>query len=205
VLDEADEAEAPRPSFRRRLAGWVSVAAHPFVLIPALVAVVTARSLPPREAAVVVALVVVGSILPMLWIIVRRVRSGAWTDHDVSVREQRTGMYPAALAISAATVLLLYLSGTARSVLQGTVAVFLLIALSSLINLRLKISLHTGFAAFTAVSLLSMSRPMGIAGAVIALAVAWSRLELRRHTFAEVVGGALLGAGIGAALLLWPI
>ena len=51
----------------------MSVVAHPFVLIPALVAVVTARSLPAREAAVVVALDVVGSFLPMLWIIVRRV------------------------------------------------------------------------------------------------------------------------------------
>jgi len=46
---------------------------------------------------------------------------------------------------------------------------------------------------------------MGIAAAVVAIAVAWSRLELRRHTLPEVVGGALLGAGIGTALLLWPI
>ena len=204
MVDKADKVEDASPPFRRRVAGWVSVAAHPFVLIPVLVAVVTARSLPPREAAVVVALVVAGSILPMLWIIVRRVRSGAWSDHDVSVREQRTGMYPAALAISAATVLLLYLSGASQSVLRGTVAVFLLIAFSSLINLRLKISLHTGFAAFTAVALFSGSRPMGIAASVVAVAVAWSRLELRRHTLPEVLGGALLGTGIGVALWLWP-
>lgn len=176
------------------------MAAHPFVLIPVLVAVVTASSLPPREAAVVVALVVAGSILPMLWIIVRRVRSGAWTDHDVSVREQRTGMYPAAMAISAGTVVLLYASGVSQSVLRGTVAVFGLIAVSALVNQWLKVSLHTGFAAFTAMALFSGSRPMGIAAAVVALAVAWSRLELRRHTLPEVVGGALLG--IGAALLL---
>jgi hypothetical protein len=32
-----DEAEDARPPFRRRVAAWVSVAAHPFVLIPALV------------------------------------------------------------------------------------------------------------------------------------------------------------------------
>ena len=198
-----DKAESAFP-FRRRLAGWVSVAAHPFVLIPVLVALVTAQSLPPREAALVVGLVVAGSILPMLWIIMRRVRSGAWTDHDVSVREQRTGMYPAALAVSGASVLLLYLSGSGRSILLGTVAVFILIAVSALVNTRLKVSLHTGFAAFTAVCLWPGSRPMGIAAAVVALAVAWSRLELRRHTLAEVVGGALLGAGIGAALVLWP-
>ena len=200
-----DKAENASPPLRRRVAVWVSVAAHPFVLIPVLVAVVTARSLPPRAAALVVGLVVAGSILPMLWIIVRRVRSGTWTDHDVSVREQRTGMYPAALAVSGASVLLLYLSGSSRPILRGTVAIFILIAVSALVNTRLKVSLHTGFAAFTAVALLSMSLPMGIAAVAVALAVAWSRLELRRHTLPEVLGGTLLGAGIGAALLLWPI
>ncbi|MFL6201587.1 MAG: hypothetical protein ACJ76J_20635 [Thermoanaerobaculia bacterium] len=83
-----DEAEDASPLLRRRVAARVSVVAHPFVLIPALVAVVTARSLPAREAAAVVALVVAGSMLPMLGIIVRRARSGAWTDHDVAVRDQ---------------------------------------------------------------------------------------------------------------------
>ena len=176
------------------------MAAHPFVLIPVLVAVVTARSLPPREAAVVVGLVLAGSILPMLWILVRRVRSGAWTDHDVSVREQRSGFYPAALALSGGTVILLYASGVGQSILRGTVAIFILIAASALVNTKLKVSLHTGFAAFTAVSLLSLSWPMGIAAVFVAIAVAWSRLELRRHTLPEVLVGALLG--IGAALLL---
>lgn len=195
-----DTPENAPPPFRRRVAAWVSVIAHPFVLIPVLVGVVTARSLPAREAAIVVGLVVACSILPMLWIIVRRVRSGAWTDHDVSVREQRTGMYPAALAISAGTVVLLYAVGVAPGILRGTVAIFALIAVSALVNTRLKVSLHTGFAAFTAVSLLSVSRPLGIAAIVVALAVAWSRLELRRHTLPEVIGGALLG--IGAALML---
>ena len=185
---------------RQRLATWVSVAAHPFVLVPVLVTVVTVRSMPPRQAAAVVGLVVAGSILPLLWLLVRRVRSGAWTDHDVSVREQRTGFYPAALAMTGGTVVLLYAFGVAPSILRGTVAIFGLIAVSALVNLWLKVSLHMGFAAFTAVSLWSMSRPMGIVAVAVALAVAWSRLELRRHTLTEVLVGALLG--IGAALLL---
>ena len=86
-----------------------------------------------------------------------------------------------------------------RHAAELKVAVFGLIAVSALVNQWLKVSLHTGFAAFTAVALFSGSRPMGIGAAVVALAVAWSRLELRRHTLPEVVGGALLG--IGAALL----
>ena len=188
------------PPFRKRMAAWVSVAAHPFVLVPVLVTVVAVRSMPPRQAAIVVGLVLAGSILPMLWMIVRRVRSGAWTDHDVSVREQRTGFYPAALAMTGGTVVLLYAFGVGPSILRGTVAIFGLIAVSALVNLWLKVSLHAGFAAFTAVALFAVSQPMGVAAVAVALAVAWSRLELRRHTWLEVVVGALLG--IGAALLL---
>lgn len=201
MLDDAGETRRP---LRWRIAWWVSVLAHPFVLVPVLVAIVASRSLPPRQAATVVAFVLAGSILPMLWMMVRRVRSGAWTDHDVSVREQRRGMYPVALALVTATILLLLLTDPSRSVLRGTVAVLALIVSASIINLWLKVSLHTAFAWFTAVCLSSMSFALGLGAGLVALAVAWSRVELRRHTLPEVVGGVLLGATVGALLLVWP-
>lgn len=194
---------APRPSLRQRVAWWVSVVAHPFILIPLLVGYGTARVLPPGRAAMVVGLVVAGAVLPMLWIISRRVRSGAWTNYDVSVREQRTGMYPAALAIAGATSLVLIWTRAPRPVLLGTVGSLALIAAAAVVNLRLKVSLHAGFAAFAAVSMLP-DPWLSAAFGVVAVAVAWSRLELRRHSLAEVVGGALLGVAVGVAAGLWP-
>ena len=175
---------------------------HPFVLIPLLVGYVTARMLTPGRAVLVVGIVVAGAVLPMLWIISRRVRSGAWTNYDVSVREQRTGMYPAALAIAGATVLVLVWARSPRPVLLGAVGTLALIVAAAVVNLRLKVSLHTGFAAFAAVSLLP-DRALSAAVGLVAVAVAWSRLELRRHSLAEVVGGALLGVAVGVALVLW--
>jgi len=68
----------------------------------------------------------------------------------------------------------------------------------------LKVSLHVGFAVFTAVALLPGSPWVGGVAAVVAAAVAWSRLELGRHTLAEVVGGGLLGGAVGVALVFWP-
>ena len=201
MLDEAREARRP---LRWRIAWWVSVLAHPFVLVPVLVALVASRSLPPQRAAAVVAFVMAGSILPLLWMMVRRVRSGAWTDHDVSVREQRRGLYPVALALVTATILLLLLIDPPRPVLHGTVAVLALIGTASIINLWFKVSLHTAFAWFTAVCLYSMSLALGAGASLVALAVAWSRVELRRHTLAEVLGGILLGVAIGVMLLFWP-
>jgi membrane-associated phospholipid phosphatase len=191
-----------RPSVRREAARWISILGHPFILIPALVAAVTVRRLPPEQVVRVVGIVVLVSVVPMLLLIARRVRSGAWTNYDVSVREQRTGMYPAALAITAASVLVLAWTRVPRSILHGVLATLLLIGIASLVNLRLKISLHTAFAVFTAVALLAVSRGLAAGGLALALAIAWSRLELGRHTVPEVVGGALLGAVVGAGLVL---
>lgn len=149
-------------------------------------------------------IVLLAAIGPMLWVISRRVRAGQWTDHDVSVREERNRFYPVALAVAALTLLLLIGVRPPRDVIAGTVAILALVGLASIVNLFLKISLHTGFAVFTAVALLPGSPWAGGAAALVAAAVAWSRLELKRHTPAEILGGALLGGMVGAALVLWP-
>ena len=77
-------------SLRREVARWISILGHPFVLIPGLVAAVTVRRLPPEQVARIVWIVVLVSVIPMLLLMARRVRSGAWTNCDGPVREQRT-------------------------------------------------------------------------------------------------------------------
>lgn len=195
--------QSPRTVRRTRheIARWISILGHPFLLIPALVAAVTVRRLPPRQAAFLVGTVVLVAVVPMLLLIARRVRSGAWTNYDISVREQRAGMYPVALAITAATALVLAWAQVPGPILRGVLAILVLIGLAALINLWLKISLHTAFAVFTALAVLP-SRGLATGALVLALAIAWSRLELGRHTVAEVIGGALLGAVVGGGAFL---
>lgn len=195
------EPQNPR-TVRREVARWISILGHPFVLIPALVAAVTVPSLPPEQAAFIVGTVVLLSIVPMFLLIARRVRAGAWTNYDVSVREQRAGMYPAALAITAATALVLAWAQVPRPILRGVLAILLLIGLAALVNRWLKVSLHTAFAVYTALAFVP-SRGLVAGALVLALAIAWSRLELGRHTLAEVLGGALLGALVGGGSFLW--
>jgi membrane-associated phospholipid phosphatase len=190
------------PTLRHQVARWISILGHPFVLIPALVAAVTVPWMPPERAARIVGTVLLFSIVPMLLLMARRVRSGAWTNYDVSVREQRTGMYPAAFAIASATLLVLAGTGAPPPILRGVLANVLLIGLAWLVNLRLKISLHTAFAVFTAAALFGMSRGLAAGCLALALAIAWSRLELGRHTLPEVIGGALLGAAVGGGMML---
>jgi hypothetical protein len=189
-------------TLRLQAARWISILGHPFVLIPLLVAAVTARWMPPERVALIVGIVLLVSVVPMLLLMSRRVRSGAWTNYDVSVREQRRGMFPMAMAIAGGTTLVLLAVGTPRPVMHGVVASLVLIVIAAVVNLWLKISLHMAFAVFTAVSLVSLGWWMTAVGLLLALAIAWSRLELERHTMAEVVGGALLGAMVGVGLVV---
>lgn len=190
------------PGFRHQVARWISILGHPFVLIPLMVAAGTAGWLPPGRVALIVGIVLLGSVVPLLLLMAWRVRSGAWTNYDVSVREERHGLYPAALLVAGATVLLLAATGAPWPILRGVLSVLLLIALAAVVNLRLKISLHTAFATYTTAVLFPGSPALGAALLALTLAIAWSRLELGRHTLAEVVGGALLGAAVGGGLVL---
>lgn len=199
-----DLSKPARPPLRRRVARWVSIVAHPFVLIPVLVAITTVRALPPARAALVIGVVLAVAILPMQWIVTRRVRRGSWSDHDVSIREQRTGFYPFAVGLAVMTVLLLLLFKPPSSVMRGTLAVVFLVAVAYPINLFHKISLHTAFAVFFALALFPLGTVAAAIGGLVAVAVPWSRLELRRHSASEVITGAVLGAVVGVALLLWP-
>ena len=201
VPSEPQSPRTVRRAIRHETARWISILGHPFILIPVLVAAVTVPWLPPQQAAQIVGIVVLVSIVPMLVLIARRVRAGTWTNFDVSVREQRAGMYPLALAIATATVLVLAWARVPRPILRGVLAILLLIGIAALVNLWLKVSLHTAFAVFTALAVLP-SRGLAATLLLLALAIAWSRLELGRHTLAEVIGGALIGAVVGGGMVV---
>jgi membrane-associated phospholipid phosphatase len=189
---------------RYRVARWISILAHPFVLTILLVASVTLQTLPPGRALLVTGVVFAGTILPMAITLRRNVRAGRCTDYDVSVREERSRMYPAALGVVSLTLLLLFLIEPPRQVFGGTVAVLALLGTAALVNLRHKISLHTAFAVFVALCLLPLGTALAGGGAALAAAIGWSRITMGRHTPAEVASGAVLGLLVGTALLLWP-
>jgi membrane-associated phospholipid phosphatase len=82
---------------------------------------------------------------------------------------------------------------------RGLIAASAMIAAAAIATRWVKVSLHVAFNAFAATALI----PAAIAGWVLLALVplvAWSRLFLARHTFAEVAGGAAIG--FAAALLL---
>jgi len=94
-----------------------------------------------------------------------------------------------------------WLADVPRSIALGTTAIFLMVTAASLLNPIIKVSLHTGFSIFVASVLLLMQPLIAFLAFGLALAVAWSRVVLQRHTVREVVLGGTLGGIIAAAFI----
>jgi membrane-associated phospholipid phosphatase len=136
--------------------------------------------------------------IPLLFVI-QLVQRGEITDVDVQLREER--MRPFAFTITAAgSACLLLTVGRAPLpllVLAGTSWLLTVLLLS--FTLCWKISVHVAVAAEAAILIWGMSgSPLPL---FIVPVIAWSRVRLGRHTSAQVIAGALLGASIALVAL----
>lgn len=175
------------------LARILSIAGHPFLLFPLLVALATRNW---QWTAIVSA----GTILPMLVITIRNVRRGVWSDHDVSRHSQRGGLYRVALPLIIVTALASYFLGAGPRLMRGFIAAVGMLTLGVIGNRFLKISLHTMTVAVFGVLVAKIYPMAGPVLAVFVAAVAWSRRKLERHTWAEI--GVGLAIGTAAALFV---
>lgn len=169
-----------------RVARVISTVGHPFVLIPLAVAIAT-------RAWTWAAIVAATTILPMLAFIALQVRRGKWSDYDVSRHEQRHGLYRALLPLQIGAALALHFAHAAPGMMRGFIASAAMLAAGLLANRLLKVSLHSMFAAFSAV-IIARALPLAIPIALaVVVAVAWSRYRLERHTPMEIATGLLIG------------
>ena len=180
-------------SFSARLALVVSFLLHPFLISPATILLLAGRA---SSVAFVLAIVI-----PMFVLIAMQVRRGAWTNYDVSVRTQRRGLYWPALLLTIGSAFAIYATGGNPRLLRGFIVAAAMIAIAMLINRWLKVSLHMTFAAFSAVAVgWAYPRTVWVMIALVAI-LAWSRLKLERHSWAEVVVGTVLGGAAGLVLV----
>lgn len=136
-----------------------------------------------------------------------RLRLGKISDYHVTKKEERTA--PMIMAVGYLTVgaVLMYVLGAPREFVAVAVTGLLLIAVSLVITLWWKISLHS-MGLFETYSLLVL-----VFGTwtfvlynfyliLILIAVCWSRLYLKKHTPAQVAAGALAGSVL-PVLVFW--
>jgi membrane-associated phospholipid phosphatase len=185
------------------LARALSILGHPALLIPVAVASSAsarmASAMQVRDAVLVCVLIAVVTMAFSVY----KVRRGLWGHVDASSAAERRelNVFLALLLLSAAGVL--HWLGQPRTVVMGLGLSGVMVVVALAARGCLKISLHAAFAVYAA----GIAWPalwMSAAIALLAIGVAWSRVVLQRHTLAEVLVGAALGAA-AAGVLHWVV
>ncbi len=129
-------------------------------------------------------------IVPVIIWLVWNVKTGRYTNMDVSNRVQRKTLY----IFIAACIITYLIFNYSRTGSIDLVMLFILILLFALqvSNFFIKSSMHTAFNIFTAALFFTLDWKMGLLWLGIATLVGITRVILKRHTIKEV----FMGAGI---------
>lgn len=185
----------------RWLAHIISEVSNPlFVALPTflVIALVTAPDVP--HALLWWAVAILGiSIAPFLFIL-RGVRRGRYSDHHVSVREQRFIPLLFGLGSMVASFVLLYYLSVSRVLIATVTAVIVACGISLLITRYWKISLHlVGMAGAVTVFVLLFGPRFLLLSPLVAL-VGWARWQVQAHTALQACVGASLAIGVTVAI-----
>jgi len=129
-------------------------------------------------------------MIPVIIWLIWKVKTGRYTNMDVSNRRQRKSLY---IFIGVCVVCYLGFNYFKNGIIDF-VMLFILILLFAMqiSNFYIKSSMHTSFNIFVAALFFNLSTGMGIIWLGIATLVGITRVILKRHTLMEV----LMGAGI---------
>jgi len=178
----------------------VSIIAHPFVMIGAMVAAAALRFETPREAARTVAVVAVLTVLPVAALMVRQIRRGSWANADASNRAERPILFTVGIVALLALLVYALVLRPGSFLVRGAITVMIMLAVCAVATRWIKVSLHMAFGALAAETLLFAGSPAGWIVVAILPVLAWSRFALGRHKPAEIAIGLLVGCVTGWAL-----
>jgi membrane-associated phospholipid phosphatase len=182
-----------------RIISWIG---HPLVFVAASVAIVVGTQVNLRAGFPILLALLLSTLVPTAVLLLSGVRSGRWSDSDVSVREERQRFFPWAVPFSLAGVAVMYLIDAPAYIIRGSVITLALFLVSWMLNCFLKLSLHALFAFYCATILFRVGAVWGTIAFLLALLVGWSRLSLRRHNALELITGIALGL-IGGFVTAW--
>lgn len=168
---------------------------HPIIMNVCAFLIIGFYGLPSRFHGVLWATVcLLVQVLPPTVFYTIRARQGAYTDEDVSVRQQRNELYIFGLATVLVGTLLLLPFGLPAPFLALLIGALATGLICALVNLFWKISMHGASVAATATVALIYSRELGLLFWLGALAVAWARVRTRNHTPLQVLAGFAVAA-----------
>jgi hypothetical protein len=141
-------------------------------------------------------------LIAMTLFIREGVKRGIFTNMDVSKREQRPLLFKVSFLLAVIYLAGLYFLNGPQVLFVITVGIIIGVILISIINMRLKASMHVA-----SISALIFTAAIIFSGYYLFLLfliplVAWARLKIKRHTLPETVVGGLLGILLSLCIYL---
>jgi len=187
---------------QHKIAKSISIIGHPLLFGNAYVIFMSFQNL-ERNTAIWVSLLVLFLVaFPIILNNWRKMKRGEYSNFDVSDRRQRMGFYPFAISLFVVLLTVFWALDFPLEVILQTSVFFVMVLAMALTNLKIKASMHAGIAFYIMVNIFVIGFWEGFFTLVFAFAVSWSRWEMKRHDFGELVIGSLIGLSFGLIGLL---
>lgn len=173
-----------------RLARLLSQVFHPFVVVvPTMIIAIYSTTFDWVAALGWTALCVAFVIAPAILYIRRKLKRKEYTDADVSVREQRFGIYAFAGVCELLCLATLILLGAPKILIACFFAAILTLVIGAILNTQTKVSVHMGAMGGCTAVFFFISPVLGILMVLASIALGWARIYLKQHTLFQVVLG----------------
>ncbi len=180
---------------RKRIANLASNILNPFLVSLVLILLLSFKSASSALDAVKWSLILIAlSILPVFLVITYLVRSEKLDGIFIKVRKQRTKIYLLAGVCAGVAYIILLCFEAPPTLVATSVAGLSAVVIFMGINLWWKISLHTAFVTALVTILIILYGSIVAVAIVLVPLIAWARIELKRHSLAQVAAGAFLAA-----------
>ena len=180
---------------KKRLANLISAVLNPFLVSLVVIVLVSFGSTFSAAEAIKWALILITlSILPVFSVIFYLVRRRKLTAILIIAREQRTRIYILAVFLGIIGSILLQIWGAPAMLTAIFVAGMAAMVIFFSINLFWKISVHSAFVTAFITILMILYGSIGALTALLLPLIVWARVELKHHSLAQAIAGAILAA-----------
>jgi membrane-associated phospholipid phosphatase len=139
-------------------------------------------------------------IIPIIVWIFLKVKTGKYTDKDVSNRNQRKSLYFVIAGIIAVFMLYDWIFNENFDV--RILFILMLLVLLQISNYFIKSSMHTAFNVLASAFLFELNPVFGIVWFIIAIVVGITRIILKRHSLKEVLTGGFIAFAVSLIYIL---
>lgn len=176
---------------------------HPLVTVPFVVIFLLFQTQPFWNALFISGLVIGIIQIPVLINLTRKLKKGKIESYDVSNRNERKKFYFLVIPLLIIVNLILLFTNQSKDLIFSFLFATILLLIMQVMNYFIKSSLHVAVNVYLGFLIFNLNPNTGILWWIFVLFIAWSRLELKKHTTQEIVCGFIIGALCGSVLQIF--